>query len=59
LNNFSEYIKDIEGPEDLDAITLSDENNFAQLRWERGNNEIYDEDGDGVEDNVSDGWSSW
>ena len=65
----AEYVKGIEGPEDLEAVTLSQEKDnetnldeyptFAQLRWERGNNEIYDEDGDGVEDNVSDGWSSW
>jgi len=36
-------------------ITLGDEN-LSQLGWEGGNNEIFDKDGDGVEDNVSDGW---
>lgn len=69
MTNFSQYVNGIEGPEDLEAIDLAikgndtlndlDLDNFAQLRWERGNNEIYDEDGDGVEDNVSDGWSSF
>lgn len=39
-------------------MNLSDDN-LSMLTWERGNNEIYDKDGDGVEDNVSDGWQSW
>jgi hypothetical protein len=51
----AEYARRIEGPADLEEITLGDDN-LSQLKWERGNNEIYDEDGDGVEDNVSDGW---
>lgn len=51
----SEYVKSIQGPEDLEALTLADDN-LSMLKWERGNNEIYDADGDGVEDNVSDGW---
>lgn len=54
----SEYINNIQSPEDLEQLTITD-NNFSQLKWERGNNEIYDADGDGVEDNVSDGWQSW
>ena len=45
----------IQGPEDLEEVVLADDN-LAQLSWERGNNDIYDEDGDGVEDNVGDGW---
>jgi hypothetical protein len=32
------------------------DSNFSQLKWELGANEIYDKDGDGVEDNASDGW---
>ena len=40
----------IQGPEDLEAVAL---------KWELGNNDIYDADGDGVEDNLSDGWASW
>jgi hypothetical protein len=53
-----EYIGKIESPEDLETLTLADDN-LSMLKWERGNNEIYDADGDGVEDNVSDGWQSW
>lgn len=49
------YMNRIAGPADLEEFTLADDN-LSQLKWERGNNEIYDEDGDGVEDNVSDGW---
>lgn len=49
------YARRINGPSDLEAMTLTDDN-LSQLKWERGNNEIYDADGDGVEDNVSDGW---
>lgn len=54
LNQLSKYVNKIEGPEDLE-ITLGDYN-LSQLGWEGGNNEIFDKDGDGVEDNVSDGW---
>ena len=42
----------------METIGLGD-GNLTMLQWERGNNEIYDKDGDGVEDNVSDGWDSW
>jgi hypothetical protein len=38
----SNYISSINGPDDL---TL--------LQWELNNNEIYDKDGDGVEDNIA------
>jgi len=54
----ADYARRIEGPADLEDITLGDDN-LSQLKWERGNNEIYDADGDGVEDNISDGWDSW
>ena len=55
----ADYVNRIEGPEDLEDIVLGDDN-LAQLSWEGGTkNEIYDADGDGVEDNVSDGWNSW
>ena len=51
----ADYVARIQSPGDLEAVGIAD-TNLAQLREER---EIYDEDGDGVEDNVSDGWSSW
>lgn len=54
----AEYVDRIEGPGDLESITLADDD-LSQLKWERGNNEIVDADGDGVEDNISDGWDSW
>ena len=38
------YIQKINGPEELEDVTL--------LQWKRGANRIYDRDGDGVEDNV-------
>ena len=38
-------VNTIQSPEDLE------ENSFVQLGWKRGANRIYDEDGDGVEDN--------
>ena len=39
----SHYVNTIQGPEDLELVSLG---------WERGNNAITDSDGDGVEDNI-------
>lgn len=54
----AQYVKEMNGPEDL-AAHPPKEYDFLNVKWEKGDNEIYDADGDGVEDNVSDGWSAW
>jgi len=41
VQTFADLVEAIQGPEDLEL-----------LQWKRGGNEIYDADGDGVEDNV-------
>mmetsp|Transcript_9342 Transcript_9342/g.14118 ORF Transcript_9342/g.14118 Transcript_9342/m.14118 type:complete len:274 (-) Transcript_9342:44-865(-) len=42
----SNFVNRIDGPDSLDDVVL------LQSQWKRGANRIFDEDGDGIEDNV-------
>lgn len=48
-DKFSEYVNAIQGPEDLEFLSVEQE---PTVGYDLGNNDITDADGDGVEDNI-------